>query len=89
MVMPLIVVAVLAAVVGLALISQPLGVGLVIVSCLAGILARMAQAKAYQTEHMDTLRIQSDALQKLLGKVDVTGALTGAAASSRRVPPNQ
>jgi hypothetical protein len=89
MVMPLIVVAVLAAVIGVALASQPLGIPLVLVGCLAAILARMAQAKAYQTEHMDTLRIQADALQKLLGKVDNSGALTGAAAASRRMPPNQ
>ena len=86
MIMPLLVVAVIAAVLGFVLIAKPFGVALVVVACLAGILARMAQARAYQTEHMDTLRIQSDALQKLLGKVDTTGALTGAAAASRRVP---
>ncbi len=89
MVMPLVVVAVLAAILGIVLNSGTLGLPLVVVGCVAAILARMAQAKEHQTEHMDTLRIQADALQKLLGKVDSSGALTGAAAASRRVPPTQ
>lgn len=89
MVMPLIVVAVLAAIAGVVTASGHLGIPLVVIGCIAAILARMAQAREYQTEHMDTLRIQADALQKLLGKVDNSGALTGAAAASRRVPPNQ
>jgi uncharacterized membrane protein (DUF106 family) len=72
MLTPLIAVAVVAAVVGLVMIKAPLGLGLVGLAIVAGILARMAQAKAYQTEHMDTLRIQADALQKLLAKAEET-----------------
>jgi len=72
MLTPLIAVAVVAAVVGLVMIKAPLGLGLVGLAIVVGILARMAQAKAYQTEHMDTLRIQADALQKLLAKAEET-----------------
>ena len=63
----LIVVAVAAMAIGLVMAGDSLSLGLVGLGILAGILARMAQARAYQTEHMDTLRIQAEALQKLLG----------------------
>jgi hypothetical protein len=69
MLTPLIVVAVLAAVVGAAMAwSASPGFALIGLGIVAGTLARMAQARAYQKEHMDTLRIQADALQKLLAK---------------------
>jgi len=67
MLTPLIVLSVVAAGVGLIMLpAGSLGYGLLVVAVLAGTLARIAQAKEHQTEHMDTLRIQAEALQKLL-----------------------
>jgi hypothetical protein len=66
----LMVVAVVAAL--LAFVISKSAIALVGIGIVAAILARMAQAQAYQKEHMDTLRIQADALQKLLSKSEDT-----------------
>ena len=73
MLTPLIVLAVVAAGLSFVMIPNAFGFGLIGVAVLAGTLARMAQARAYQKEHMDTLRIQADALQKLLKTTETRG----------------